>query len=286
MEVYIPEYKRKEVERACQGMIEAVRDIEQHTVGGRDSRVHDEEYGRVVCQADNAQQSWKCRGRFVYGIDSSKTKALYIGYVPEHVGSKIVEDDYDSLKSEARSVTDDQFKPEDRITSAELEAEKQAREDSKRLQKEKKTFRLDSLRQQFEDWNSTGAGEKEILEVFKGAVKESLRAHGGLSKKEQTRIRSLPRDDPFRQTMDTLLPIVEQELIEENRLFPAKNVDPGQHISFVSGLSASARGNQEARQEISQSRGLLDQARTGENQEQETDAVKKDVFVSKDSGRE
>ena len=203
----------KSLEKARQGYYEAIRDIETHVMGTqKQGRVHEEEHGQVLCQADTSLNQWGSADRFVYGTDFTRTKALCVGHVKDHQrkGAK----DYKIKKGFAKNVDDDSFDGKIFIPS------EQIRNDAKQTAHRMippihLSDRMIKLQKNYEIFTQdTNLEPEERKELFKMFFEEDLMRFGPLN---ETDITALPKDNPFRIDVEEM----KQELYPY--LFPKTN---------------------------------------------------------------
>ena len=203
MQVYADNSGIKSLERACQGYIEALRDIENHVIGTNESRVHEEELGRALCQADTQQQSWYCAGRFVYGMDSQKQKALCVGHVDDHYSPK-GKNDYRNLRKVARRTKNRDFDDKIFVSSEQILQQTQSIADEMIPQQNggnggTSLSRVEILTEEY--FELVGMGQ-EGLNYFREILRKSLAETGPITSSEKKIIRNLPKTNPFRIEME------------------------------------------------------------------------------------
>lgn len=95
----------KKLKKSKQGYKKAVQDIEGYLRGKANSRVREEENGLVVCQADTNQNTWECKGRYVWRVFEKEGKriAVLLGHVDDHSSAK-GKNEYDELKQQAKQI--------------------------------------------------------------------------------------------------------------------------------------------------------------------------------------
>ena len=169
---------------AKQGYIAALRDLERlknakNAAGVSYSRVRYE--NGVLCQADNVEEKWHCKGRFVWAVDSTGTKAMLWGYLPEHEKGKM-KSEYDRLKSNAHSVDDAFFTDDKKLPSSrELELQQQAEQDAKKATRAQKYDVIVFLARTYDDLckeaeTDTGDGAYvAVEELFRGEIARCLK---------------------------------------------------------------------------------------------------------------
>ena len=200
MQVYATKQSIKDLEKASQGYMEAIQEIEEHVPGVNTARVHEEEYGRVLCQADNQKKSWHSAHRFVYGTDEDKEKALCVGHTKNHQHSSKGHFEYNRLKGVAKNITHIDFVDKIYISSKEILWETQHIADE--LATPRKFSRIKVLQNTYIEWTEE-CGE-EGKEMFEDILKENLKEAGPLTNTEKKVLRNLPKTDPFRKIVEEI----------------------------------------------------------------------------------
>lgn len=151
---------------------------------------------KCLCQADNQVNQWGSEGRYVYAVNRDQTKALYIGYTPEHrkdFGRK----KYEELKAIARSKTEEDFIGKDSLQEDyEIEkVRKIAKEEAKTagLLKPRKETIVDKYKKLYNDYKELYPDK--VNEKFRECLENRAQP---LSRKDRSRITMLPHDDPVR----------------------------------------------------------------------------------------
>ena len=206
IQVYADNKGIKSLERACQGYIEALRDIENHVIGQDESRVHEEELGRALCQADNQQQSWYCAGRFVYGMDAQKQKALCVGYIDDHYSPK-GKNDYRNLRKVARKTKNSDFNDKIFVSSEQILQQTQSVANEMIPPQNDGNGGPDLSRMEILEMEYSVCAEmgKEGLDYFREILKTSLTENGPITTSEQKIIRRRPKDDSFSIEIEKVL---------------------------------------------------------------------------------
>lgn len=197
MQVCVTQGGKKLLEGANQGYYTAVLDIEEHIMGKeKDGRVHEEMYGRILCQANNYDSQWGSAGRYVWAISSDETKALLIGYVPQHQGTTHAENEYRELKEKAIQLQKDKNAFNEALKNATVLVSKDIlKEQAKKWvneTKEKPPTRL-------QEWNNAYLTTKpEELSLLEQLIGEAMQQKH-LSNREIKIIKRLAKDNPFRK---------------------------------------------------------------------------------------
>ena len=199
MEFYTDKKFIKVLERACQGFIEVIQDIENHIPGINSARIHEEENGRVLCQSDSQKQSWHSDGRFVYGMNSAKEKALCVGHTDEHTSSK-GKKYYRHLREIASRIKRKDFKDKMFLSSDKIISETQIIANN--LIFPKTPTRLEVLEQEYYDWAEYN--EKGI-NYFREILKISLTTQGDFTDSEKKIIHNMPKENSFRIEMEKII---------------------------------------------------------------------------------
>lgn len=213
MKVYVDPRKMKELAAARQGLAGAIQDIEGfsppmssrtgETAAEKNSqRVKME--GDAVCQSDSEKNQWGSHGRFVYGTDSKRERALYIGHVDEHNSSHKVKDAYGALKAKAERVTDADFEGKTEITSREIiQCQREAIADIGAGKPQKAKSRLEILEELYHDAQDASEGERAAkLQAFSEVVDDDFKENGRLSQPDRKRLVSRPLVDTFRRVVE------------------------------------------------------------------------------------
>jgi len=213
IQVYADSPALRSLERARQGYIEALQDIENHVIGADESRVHEEENGRALCQADTQEQSWHCADRFVYGMDHEKERALCVGHVTDHQGKGY--NDYKEKKKIAKKTKNSDFKNKIFISSEQIIQQTQIIADE--MIHSPKLSRLELLKEMYFDLKS-----EEEMKSFQEILVASLRENGPITNSEQKIICRLPHSNPFRIEMEKVMPIKKKNLALEKTISAEK----------------------------------------------------------------
>ncbi len=157
---------------------------------------------KCLCQADNQVNKWGSAGRYVYAVNRDQTKALYIGYTPEHekdFGRK----KYEELKAIARSKTEEDFIGKDSLQEDyEIEKVKKLAEEAAKavgLLKSGKETIVDKYKKLYNDCKELDPAGNEIdtvNEMFRECLEKNMTQP--LSRKDRGYITQLPHDDPVR----------------------------------------------------------------------------------------
>lgn len=214
-----------QIEKARQGFMLAIQDIEMHTPGRNSNRVHEEEQGRVLCQADTSKNQWGCADRFVYGTDSpAMSRALGIGHVKDHQRKGAQE--YKTQKDVAKKITNKDFCDKIPLSSRGL---KQTQKESKTtademLSPSQKPLRLTQLQQDYRDYVESFGNEGK--ELFKEILLESIKTQGHFTKSEKKTLSSLPKGEPFRMDIEQAMAEINKNLTNKNTPLPSPNKGP------------------------------------------------------------
>lgn len=120
----------KKLKKSKQGYKKAVQDIEGYLCGKANSRVREEENGLVVCQADTNENTWQCKGRYVWRVFEKEGKriAVLLGHVDDHFSPK-GKNEYDELKQQAKDIKATDFCSDDLVAvldSSEIKVQEKA----------------------------------------------------------------------------------------------------------------------------------------------------------------